>query len=124
MIFNINDSMATAIIENPDILFINDRFNIKLGFRELNIEEVCKKNNVNPEFYLAIINTYSNVNYFDTNNLKKFSPILIVSYLRKTHKYYLNNALPKLKLGLNKLIESYNGKSNEIELIYSFYNQI
>lgn len=123
MILDIKDSMAMAIIENPNLLLINDRFNIPLGFREANIEEICKRYGVNSDFYLAIINTYNYESYYDISNLKRFSPLLIVDYLRKTHSYYINQALPKIKNGLNQLISSYSDGTNEIELINKFYKQ-
>jgi regulator of cell morphogenesis and NO signaling len=123
MIFGKKDSMATALIENPNLLYINDRFNISLGIKEASIEDVCKWHEVNIDFYLAIINTYNNASYFDSSHLQYFSPILIVDYLRKTHKYYLSEALPKLRKSLELFISSYRGDDANINLIDSFYKE-
>jgi regulator of cell morphogenesis and NO signaling len=61
------------------------------------------------------------LNTFQKKKLLSFSPLLIVDYLRKTHKYYLEYVFPKIEDLLEKLIQSGSNGGEELKMIKSFY---
>lgn len=122
-IFVKNDKMATLVRSNYQLLPVINRFGIRLGFRDKSVEEICLEKDINPEFFLAIINTFNNKDYFPEANLSSFSPLLIVNYLQKTHLYYIDYFLPKIEYLLEKLISSCIDKCPELEMIRSFYKK-
>ena len=42
--------MCQAVLENMQLLPLFPRFQMKLGFGEMTVEEVCKAHEVNPDF--------------------------------------------------------------------------
>lgn len=120
-LFKQTDSLAIMIQSNPQLLPVINRFNIALGIGNKTIEEICKEKNVNMHFFLAIVNTYQNPNYFHDLNPKDFSPKELVEYLKKTHAYYINISLPKLENILENLNASCQNHDSQIKLIQSFY---
>jgi regulator of cell morphogenesis and NO signaling len=106
---------------NYHLLPVINRFGITLGQKEASLEEICESKGVNLDFFLVILNTFHNKNYFPEDELKSFSPILIIDYLKKTHDYYASYVLPKLEDLLAKLIESDTSNNKELLLIRKFY---
>jgi len=122
-VFVKKDKMATLVRSNYQLLPVINRFGIRLGFRDKSVEEICREKDIIPEFFLAIINTFNNKDYFPEANLSSFSPLLIVNYLQKTHQYYIDYFLPKIENLLEKLISSCTDKCPELEMIRSFYKK-
>lgn len=82
--------MADVVHSNYHLLPVLTRFDIKPGFADKTIQKLCDENNINIDFFLEIINTFNDENYFPQKKLKSFNIEWIVEYLRKTHKYYLD----------------------------------
>ncbi|MFW6259494.1 MAG: hemerythrin domain-containing protein [Tangfeifania sp.] len=122
-IFTRNHKVAQLISHNYHLLPVLNRFGIKPGLKDKTVEDICIAENINPEFFLAIVNTYHNENYFPENELLSFSPLEIVSYLKKTHKYYTGYVLPKLDLLLEQLIKSSSSISKDLQMVDVFYKK-
>lgn len=122
-LFKSNDKLFGLIESNYNLLPVINRFGIRPGFKDKTVAEVCDEKNINKEFFLALINTYDNPDYFPESELKSFSPLLIVDYLKKTHEYYLNYFLPKIEMLLEKLVSSSIEGCNELKMIISFYEK-
>lgn len=90
--------MADIIHLNYQLLSVINRFGIELGFGNLRIDEVCEKHNIQVGFFLEIVNTFHDENYFPGKQLQSFSVSLIVDYLKRTHYYYLENK-PDIVIG-------------------------
>lgn len=95
--------MAEVIHQNYHLLTIIDRFGIKLGFGDKTVGLVCNENNINPDFFIEIINSYNFPNYFPKRELQGFPCNMIINYLRKSHQYYLSKNIPKIQSLLIKL---------------------
>lgn len=100
-----------------------NRFGIRPGFKDKTVEEVCVEKTINKDFFLALVNTYNNPEYFPEAELLGFSPLLIVNYLKKTHEYYLNYYLPKLEMLLEKLDQANSEGTKDLKMILSFYEK-
>ena len=122
-IFTREDKLFKLINDNYQLLPVLNRFGIKLGFKESTVEMVCQEKNINPDFFLAIVNTYHNEEYFPEEELLSFSPLEIIAYLKRTHQYYIHYMLPKLDLMLKQLTESSNTEFKELKMVNTFYQK-
>lgn len=120
-IFVSTDKMAGLIESNYNLLPIINRLGVRLGLKDRTIDEVCASNGINTEFFLAIVNTYSNGNYFPQQELLSFSPLQIVDYLRKTHHYYISYELPKIEGLLNQMLTGCENDCPSLKLIHEFF---
>lgn len=113
--------MLSLVQTNYNLLPVIHRFGIRLGFGNKTVDELCEEYGVNTDFFLAIVNTFHNRNYFPEKQLRAFSPLLIVDYLKKTHAYYVNFSLPQIEELIHRLLQSTPGQNHEMQMIESFY---
>ncbi|MFC2086970.1 hemerythrin domain-containing protein [Bacteroidota bacterium] len=113
--------MAEMIHLNYEFVSVINRFNIKLGFGDKTIHEVCEDNSVNIDFFLAIINAYYDNDYFPKEQLKSFPVNMITSYLKKNHEYYLFDKIPELESLIKKMILECYQKNHKSDLLDSFF---
>ena len=119
-----NMKMAAVIHLNYHLLPLISRFGIMLGFGDKTIEQVCKAHNLDVDFFLEILNSYHDKNYFPQKHLQGFPLKLIIDYLRKSHEYYLQVKLPRIE----ELIQQLSALSNEagqrsLKLIDKFFSE-
>ena len=115
--------MVTLIRTNYHLLPVLSRFGIRLGFKDKSVASICEEKDINPDFFLSIVNTFHNPGYFPEEKLISFSPLLIIQYLKKTHRYYVEYLLPKLEQLIHQLIQSCQGNCSELSMIESFYKR-
>jgi len=121
MILNIDydTKMADLIINNQQILYMLDRFNIPLGFKDATIEELATTNNVDKDALLAItqliINEESHAEICTRNSLKD-----LLRFLDNSHQSF-RDKIASLKLIIDKFSEDISGKYEII--LKSFYNE-
>lgn len=122
-IINRHHYMADVLTVNYHLLPVINRFGIQLGFGDATIEDICQKYQIDPDFFLAIINTFHNENYFPEQKMQTFDPIKIIEYLKKTHDYYLNVIVPRMEDILENLINSCTHNCDKMKLIRKFYQK-
>ncbi|MDF1550448.1 MAG: hemerythrin domain-containing protein, partial [Bacteroidales bacterium] len=115
------NKLTKVISADFSLLPVMNRFGIQLGIKDKTIAEICDEKQINTEFFLAIINTYHNPEYFPEKELLSFSPLLIVEYLRKTHKHYIEYVFPQIENLLEKLIDSGGNQTEDLKIIKTFY---
>jgi len=86
--------MADLIHMNYLLVSVISRFGIQLGFGDKTVSQVCDENQVNTDFFLEIVNSFNDKEYFPEKHLQDFSIQLIIDYLGKTHQYYLKEKIP------------------------------
>jgi regulator of cell morphogenesis and NO signaling len=118
--YNLSQKLADIIHHDHQLLPLINRFGIRLGFGDEIVEEVCKKHGINAEFFIEIMNTYHDPDYFPKEKFLDFPLPLIVDYLKKTHQYYYTYYIPEIEKLLNQLITSAPGESN-LSLLTKFY---
>lgn len=89
--------LADVIHHDYNLIPVISRFGIMLGFGDASIENICKKNQINIDFFLIILNAFHDPQYLDNNYLQSFSATLLIDYLKKTHDYYLLNKIPEIE---------------------------
>lgn len=110
MIVKSNTQLAEAIHKNYLLLPILNRFDIHLGFGNKTVEQICNDKQVNISFFLEIINSFLNENYFPQSQLQSFPMKLIVEYINRSHIYYVELKIPQIEEMINRL---YNEASEE-----------
>jgi len=120
--FHKNSKLADIILHNYHLLPILHRFDIRLGFGDKTVEKICLHKGIDPDFFIMIINTFHDEDYFPEKELKKISPELIINYLQKTHRYYLEHIIPSIDKKLQKILHTTETKSKDAAIIERFYS--
>lgn len=115
--YNRNDRMRDIINDNSILLTVINRFSISLGFGDKTVAAVCEENDVDVDTFLAVVNLISGK---DWSGFRISLPSLI-RYLRKSHRYILNYALPNIKKTLIEGIQQTNTSELAI-FILKFYD--
>ena len=114
--------MYRVVLENLQLLPLLPRFNLKPGFGELSVDEVCRAHGVNTDFFLEIANAYLDELYVPGERLSLFSLGTMVNYISATHGYYKDIALPSVENKLHRLMEHSKLSEKEINLVTTFFN--
>lgn len=105
MLITKNMKMADLIHEDYTLLPMINRFGIQLGYGEKTVAQICEKHQVNTDFFLEVINSFHDKNYFPEKKLRKFRLNCIVDYLKSAHDFYLKFKIPKIERLIDKLVE-------------------
>lgn len=119
-----NLKMADLIHQNYLLLPILNRFDIHLGFQDKTIKEICDEQGINKDFFLVIINSFHDHDYFPQEQLLSFPLGLIIEYIKKSHKYYLDIKVPQIEDLIRKLItQADESRQRELSLIEKFFRE-
>jgi len=121
--FTKQNKIIDLIETNYHLLPVINRFGINLGNKDKSLEKICTSQGINVDFFLVIINTFHNEEYFPVTEMKTFSPLLILEYLKKTHSHYINYILPKLESLLKQLVKSNNTNIHQLNIVEQFYHK-
>jgi regulator of cell morphogenesis and NO signaling len=114
--------LADVIHHDYNLVPVINRFGISLGFGDNTIEEICADKKINSGFFLTILNTFHDKQYFSQEYFKSFSAETIIKYLRKAHAYYLDRKIPEIKQLIHQLGEMSKGNKETIKLIADFFD--
>lgn len=114
--------MYRVVLENIQLLPLLPRFNLKPGFGELSVDEVCRNHGVNTDFFLEIANAFLDEMYIPGEGLSLFPLETMVDYITSTHSYYTEIALPMVEEKLHRLMERSRLTEKEILLLTTFFN--
>ncbi len=113
-----------AVIDNdPSVIPVLNRFGISLGTGDTTVEQICRINNLNAEFVLAIVNTFVNESYFPENMFRAFGSCDIADYLEKTNEYYSRFQLANIERHFRLLLPTASADSN-IHLLLNFFQEL
>ena len=114
--------MADLMDLRPSLPGVLARMGIPFGFGEETVEEVCRKQDVDPETFLLICSVYAVDGYVPTKErLKKADLRDVLKYLRQSHAYYMDVALKELADALKTLTEPCGEKHKRI--IRQFFSE-
>lgn len=114
--------MYKVVLENLQLLPLLPRFNLKLGFGEKSVDEVCQAHGVNTDFFLEIANAYLDELYVPGEGLSLFSLGTMVNYITSTHSYYTDIALPMVEDKIRRLMDHSVLSKKEANLVTGFFN--
>lgn len=113
--------LCDIILDEPTLIPVINRFGISLGIGDKNIRTICEERKMDTDFFLTILNTFTNDNYFPENRLKTFCVAQIIDYLTKTNLYYERFQLPNIERHFYSLIEKSDCENSNLELIRKFF---
>ncbi|RLD36588.1 MAG: hypothetical protein DRI73_00405 [Bacteroidetes bacterium] len=115
--------MADLIHMNYLLVSVISRFGIQLGFGDKTVSQVCDENHVNTDFFLEIVNSFHDKEYFPGKHLQVFSIQLIIDYLGKTHQYYLKEKIPEIEQLIDQMIKKCYSHNKHAHLLRSFFKE-
>lgn len=115
-------SMGKAALENERLLPLLARFRIPLGFGDETVEEVCRKHGIHVDFFLEMASIYMEEALSPLEDLSTFSLKSVVYYLRSTHSYYTELALPQIEEKILRLLEDPVLSDKEKNLVAGFFD--
>lgn len=94
------DRLRDLVDDNNLLLLVINRFQIPLGFGDSTISDICGKEKVDTDTFLAVANLISGRPYggFHTDVLQ------LIDYLEEAHSYFLDFILPSIREKLIKAI--------------------
>jgi regulator of cell morphogenesis and NO signaling len=87
----------------------------------MSVEEVCQTHGVDPDFFMEIANAYLDEEA-PREDLSHFPLKSMVKYLRATHSYYLEVALPRVEQLISQLLNQPELSKKEINLLSGFFD--
>lgn len=120
--FDSKTKLAEAVFQDFNLLRVISRFGIFPGFGDKTIGEICKKKEIDPVFFLIIVNSFTNKRYFPSHELADFSLSQMVSYLQKTHTYYLDFQLPLIGDMIDNLCNNRNPENKKLMVMKQFFS--
>lgn len=104
--FNENIKMADLVNTDYKLLLLLPRFDMELGFGDQTIKQSCEAYGISPDFFLMICNIYAFPDYMpDQEAIANLDVKQLITYLQKSHQYYLQNRLQKISDQLQPIIE-------------------
>ena len=105
--FSKETKFAELLTDDRRLLQLLPRFGIGLGFGDRSVDQVCRMNHVNTELFLMICEIYSDSGYKpEQNALRHVDMGDLLSYLKASHLYYLDERFPHIEEHLQNIIEA------------------
>ena len=106
-LFSKDTKFAELLTDDRRLLQLLPRFGIGLGFGDRSVDQVCERNRVNTDLFLMICEIYSDGNFKPgQNELQHIDMGDLLSYLKASHLYYLDERFPHIEEHLHHIIEA------------------
>lgn len=115
--------LKDVIFTDPQVIPVINRLGVSLGVGDLSIAEVCRRHDVDPGFFLLIVNTFLNEDYFpETPEASRWLDDAC-RYLDSTCRYYERVQLPNIERHLNLLIDR-SGDAGNLLMLRTFFMEV
>ena len=106
-VFSKDTKLAELLAKDRRLLQLLPRFGIGLGFGDRSVEHVCQMNHVSTDLFLMICEIYSDSNFKPgQRELQRIDMSALLSYLKASHQYYLDERFPHIEEHLQHIIEA------------------
>jgi len=122
-LFNENSKLASVIHKDHSLLPVINRLGIKLGFGDKTIRNICEEREIDLNFFVEIINVFHYEAYFPEKRLLDFSVSMVIEYLVKTHRYYIDYLIPENDRLIELFLLANPDQSTENDLVRKFYTK-
>ncbi len=113
--------MADLLASDNALLSILQRLDIRLGFGEATVDEVCSRYGISTDLFLIICNIYSFRDYSpQVDSLTGKDIKSITTYLSASHRYYTGICFPALHNNIHRMVKELDDVSRR--LIDKFYD--
>lgn len=121
-LYNRESKLSEAILAHPELIPVVYRLGVGLGVGEQSIGSICAREHIDADFFLSVINTFLDPDYFPVNAKATFTIGKTVEYLRKTSRYYLKVQLPNIKRHFASLLTR-SGHDNNLDRLHIFFEE-
>ena len=97
--------MAELIDVSAALPGVLTRMGIPFGFGDETVEEVCRRQEIDPETFLLICSVHANGVLPPKERIRKAELKDVLKYLRRSHAYYMEVAMKELTAALVSLTE-------------------
>ena len=105
--FSKDTKLAELLAKDRRLLQLLPRFGIGLGFGDRSVELVCQMNQVSTDLFLMICEIYSDSSFKPgQKELQHIDMRDLLSYLKASHQYYLDERFPHIEEHLQHIIEA------------------
>ena len=105
--FSKDSKFAELMTDDRRLLQLLPRFGIGLGFGDHSVDQVCRMNQVNTDLFLMICEIYSDGNFKpEKHELQHINMGDLLSYLKASHLYYLDECFPHIEEHLQRIIDA------------------
>jgi regulator of cell morphogenesis and NO signaling len=123
MLITADMKMADLIHLDFQLLAVIQRIGIPLGFREKTIDEICKDNLVDTDFFLQITNAFHDKDFFPKDKFFEFKPEWLVNFLKRTHQCILEHKIPEIETKIEELVDDLKETTSNYKLIKNFFTE-
>ena len=114
--------LSEVVEEHTSLIPVINRFGIRLGLGDKSVNQICEEYGIDPDFFLIVINTFLNEEYFPEKKLQMFHTSQIIDYLTKTNSYYARYQLPNIERHLSSFISMSSPDNGSLNLIGKFFS--
>ena len=118
-LYEADDKMIDLISDNYSVLQGLGAFGIRLGFGDKTVDEVCQEQGVDSYTFLCVVNFLVN-GQTPRETDDRISVRTLLSYLRASHRFFLDFQLPSIR---RKLEDSLGGDNQMDVLIMRLYDE-
>ena len=105
--FSKDTKFAELRTDDRRLLQLLPRFGIGLGFGDRSLDQVCQMNQVNTDLFLMICEIYSDNSFKpEKTELQHVDMGNLLSYLKASHLYYLDERFPHIEEHLQRIIDA------------------
>lgn len=123
VLYNKDSKLSEAVLANPQLIPVVNRLGVSLGVGDSSVWSICAHAHIDPDFFLAVVNTFLNEDYFPSNPRGSFSLGETMDYLRKTTGFYIGVQLPNIERHFASLLAR-SGSDNNLELLRGFFDEM
>lgn len=120
-VYDKDSRLADALMAHPSLIPVVNRLGVQLGVGDKTISDLCNEHGLNVSFFLSIVNTFVDDDYFPHGSNNVFSLEKTIDYLEKTSNFYLRIQLVNIDHHFNGLI-SRSGTDNNLYHLREFFN--
>lgn len=113
--------LSTVVADNHLLIPVINRFGIKLGLGDKTVGAICDEKHIDSEFFLAILNTHINEDYFPERILQKFDIDLVANYLRQADNYMIQGQMHNLEKHMNAFMAMSDPNNSALILIKKMF---
>ncbi|MDR0545199.1 MAG: hemerythrin domain-containing protein [Odoribacteraceae bacterium] len=113
LLFSGKQKLSDLIHANYKLLQVLPRFNIKLGFENKKVDEVCEQYGISPHLFLMVCNVCTFDTYAPGKEAGQLDIDGLILYLTRSHQDYREYRIPVIKEQLNRLLDRHNAREEE-----------
>ncbi|MCI1778341.1 MAG: hemerythrin domain-containing protein [Bacteroidales bacterium] len=97
--------ISDLVFENPYLMIMLEHFNVPLLFKDKNVSDFCRDENLDIGIFVLIANLYNGFQPSEVVILPSDKLPVLISFLQNSHSYYLKEKIPEIKNILDRILE-------------------